>query len=171
MPSKRMTGINRAERRGDSGALSDCPLPCLFLLHPHLPFSLLHLLSSSSAPLRSELLHSFIKSPKVAPLSTSLISTNLLLKKSPFRLSTGAENMQKTLFFLRIHMFNHNNTNLNTWLHSETFPPCTSSICLFMNQHFKVTTYPCEHQCLHSTDISPCIFTSNTPWDYALQMQ
>lgn len=32
MPSKRMTGINRAERRGDSGAHSLCTLPRLFLL-------------------------------------------------------------------------------------------------------------------------------------------
>lgn len=32
MPSKWMTGISRAERRGDSGALSVYPQPCPFLL-------------------------------------------------------------------------------------------------------------------------------------------
>lgn len=61
-----MTGINRAERRGDSGALSLGLLPQLFLL--------LHLPSSSSALLHSELFHGFIKTPKVASLSTALIS-------------------------------------------------------------------------------------------------
>lgn len=70
-----MTGITRAERRRDSGALSPRSLPRFLSVLPHLTAPL----STSSlvhpAPLLCELLHGFIKTSKVASLSAAAIST------------------------------------------------------------------------------------------------
>lgn len=94
IPSKRMTGINGAERRRQWRSFSGA---CRVVLSARLALLPRLLRSPSSAPLCSQSSLSFIKTHKVASLSSPLIGAHFRLWEKVLQgLSTGARQQRKS---------------------------------------------------------------------------
>ena len=170
MPSKRMTGINRAERSPDSGALSALLLPHLFLLlqlHASLSTSTSTSTSSPVHPLHFALSCStgLLKLPRWPLYLQHWSAQTFFFRKRPFWAVNRCAGTCKTHLEVVLELHTHTHTHVEELPHEQV--QCCTHRCTvkhaihvlpesaywWVRPTVQPHTYE-QHLCLHSPNVS-----------------